>query len=178
MATLVNRVCRLSFVLLVLGTDEAQGDDFRDFDWGASASEVLRHESAEPLGREELDGGRFLLRFSETMFDLDATINYIFDEECGQLIRGFFAFAEPISESHFLGVVKAFSDIYGETEKSQSLEGGHLMVWESSSSTIQVLHGPPGAFGDALAHVPPTSITYSPRTEKSPDCDATDTAKQ
>ena len=164
-------VRQLSVLYLALVCAPVWGDDFRQSDWGATPDEVQKQEEAEPLGREEKEGGGFYLVFAEQMFGQKAEIRYFFDPLCERLVVGSFSFAEPISEGHFLLVIKTFIDIYGEGPPITNLNGGSLATWQDGDLSVQLLHLPKGVDVPELADRPPTIITYWFRDAKPTSCD-------
>lgn len=167
----MTKVRQVFAICLVLFVSPAWGDDFRKSDWGATASDVLQEEKAEPLGREDKENGGFNLVFSEQMFGQKAEIRYLFDPHCERLVAGSFSFAEPLSEGHFLGVIRTFGNIYGEGPPGSYLNGGSLYTWQDGESSIRLLHLPKGVEVPELADRPPTSITYWYRDGKPSSCD-------
>lgn len=162
---------RVPAFFLCLFSMTAWGDDFRKSGWGATASEVLQQEEAEPLGRTELEQGGFRLTFVEDMFGQRAKIRYFFDPLCERLVRGSFAFAEPLFEIQFLMATKALLDIYGDVVQSNNLNGGDLSDWQAGATSIQFMHLPRGVVVAELADRPPTSITYWYAVEIRPSCE-------
>lgn len=164
-------VRQVAVLCLTVFAGSAWSDDFRKSNWGATPDDVLQQEEAEPLGREDHEKGGFYLVFSEQMFGQVAEIRYFFDPLCERLVVGSFSFAEPLSEGHFIGIIKTFGDIYGEGPPISNLNGGTSATWQDGETTIGLLHLPKGVEVPELADRPPTSITYWYRDAKPTSCD-------
>ena len=98
-------------------------------------------------------------------------VRYFFDPLCERLVAGSFSFAEPLSESHFLGVIETFGNIYGDVVRSSNLNGGTLFVWQDGKTSIHLMHLPRGVVVPELADRPPTLIAYWYGDLKPSNCD-------
>ena len=131
----------------------------------------MQAEKAELTAREETENGSYAIRYAAELLGQTMEIAYFFDSTCKRLVAGSLSFAEPLSETQFLMIIRTFTNIYGEGPPSTSLNGGHILKWQNDESEIQFLHLPHGVEVPELDHLPRSLVSYRYLESNPPSCD-------
>lgn len=122
----------------------ANGFDFRKTRWGMSVDEVIKSEKAEPVDREDKDGGEMKLDFSTRFLGENFTVKYTFFD--GHLFGGEYVTLRENylseCEKFYEKMVEVLSVKYGKGYKNNDMRDAlsvfRTSEWKKARTAISV----------------------------------------